>query len=337
MSGSTPAAARDRLQACVVLCTYNGEAFLRGQLDSLLSQTRLPDRIAIADDASHDGTWDLLVAFAARATGLGIGVDLVRNPANLGYARNFSDTLERSRGDVVFLSDQDDVWHSDRIEAMLAEFRRRPALALLHTDARLVDGGGRPLGHGLFDALDVTRAELRRIHQGGAFEVLLRRNLVTGATAAFRRECIADLLPVPEGWPHDEWLALGVALRGEVDCLEWASIDYRQHGGNQIGVRRRSLAEKATGAGRPGKRDYMRQQLARLHALQAWAATHGATLPAGRARDIEHRIAHVRFRATLPDASVARMAAVAKEALRGRYARYSAGMRSVLSDALGLD
>lgn len=127
------------MRISIVLCTYNGESFLREQLDSLLAQTRQPDEIVIADDASTDATWTILQGFARQASDAGIAVDLQRNPANLGYVENFTAALRRATGDLVFLSNQDDVWHPDKLRRMAEEFRQRPELGLLHTDARLVD------------------------------------------------------------------------------------------------------------------------------------------------------------------------------------------------------
>ena len=326
-----------RMRTCVVLCTYNGERFLGPQLDSLLAQTRRPECIVIADDASDDGTWSLLEGFRGRAETQGVEVDAARNPCNLGFARNFSDAMVRAEGDIVFLCDQDDVWHAEKIERMAAEFERRPRLGLLHADARLIDGEGADLGYSLFGALEVTRDELRAEHSGDAFDVLLRRNIATGATMALRHDCMRRLLPVPDGWAHDEWLALGVSLMAQVDCLEWAAIGYRQHGGNQIGVHRRSLGEKMTGVGRPDKREYMHKLSVRIAAMHAWAERAQVDLPPARLRDMRARSMHAAVRAGLSKRALWRFAQVFAELRSGRYARYSAGLRSIVSDLLDLN
>lgn len=321
------------MRTSVALCTYNGERFLAAQLDSLLAQARRPDEIVVGDDASTDGTWSLLEAFAARAAGTGVAVALHRNPVNLGYVGNFSATLLRATGDIVFLCDQDDAWHADKIARMAAEFDARPGLGLLHTDARLVDAGGADLGHTLFQALEVTAAEVRAEHAGRAFDVLLRRNTVTGATAAIRRTLLARCLPVPDGWIHDEWLAIATSLDAQVDCLAWCSIDYRQHGANQIGARLRTTAEKLAGAGEP-KRAYMARVVARLRNFLRRCDGAGLALPPARRAGVEARIAHAAMRASLPASAHARAAAVLREAGTGRYFRYSAGLRSIAGDLL---
>lgn len=317
------------MRVSIVLCTWNGERFLPQQLDSLLAQTRLPDEIVVGDDDSGDGSWGLLEAFAARARALGIDVDLLRNEANLGYVGNFSAGLLRASGELLFLCDQDDVWHPEKLARMEAEFARRPALGLLHTDARLVDAEGEDLGCSLFEALEVTPAEIAAEHAGNAFEVMLRRNTVTGATAALRGALVPDVLPVPDGWIHDEWLAMAVSTRATVDCLEWPSINYRQHGANQIGIRRRTPAEKIFNA-HVDKRGFMAMVAGRLeHVLHAESPLR---LSGDRLRELQSKAGHSRFRAELPTSAPARVAAVIREARTGRYGRYSSGLRSILSD-----
>lgn len=322
------------MRISIVLCTFNGERFLDMQLDSLLAQTRLPDQLVIADDVSTDGTWRLLQAFAPRARAMGVDVDLYRNPVNLGYVRNFSEGLLRANGDLLFLCDQDDVWHPDKLARMESEFLRRPELGLLHTDARLVDADGRDMGCSLFEALGMSAEEFRAENEGRAFEVQLRRNTVTGATAALRASALADALPVPDGWVHDEWLGMVVAARGVVDCLQWPSIDYRQHGGNQIGIRRRTLGERLFNAG-VDKREFMDRVAGRLERiLQAGSVLE---LSAGQRSEMAGKALHSRFRADLPRAPLARFSAVLGEARSGRYRRYSSGLRSILSDLVDLN
>lgn len=343
----------------VVLCTYNGARYLPQQLDSLLAQTRLPQRIAIADDASSDDTWNLLQAFAERARARGIAVDLHANPRNLGYLRNFESALRRAEEDVMFLCDQDDVWYPHKIADYLQQFETRPGLSLLHSDSRLIDGEGRDLGRRMFQTLEVSAGELAAIHAGRAFAVLVRRNIVTGATAALRRELLAQALPIPEiaikvdgeaadsktrradtaadkrvAWVHDEWLALIAAATGEVDCVEAPSIGYRQHGGNQIGARQRSLIERL-GGGRQ-RREHMRAMVAKLSSLRDHLQRDDLDVAVAKRAAIDARIAHLRLRLTLPANFVERWPRVREEWRQGRYLDYSAGLRSMICDLLGL-
>lgn len=322
------------MRIAIALCTYNGAEFLGEQLDSFLAQTRLPDEVVIRDDCSTDATFALCQDFARRASARGIEVRLAVNPANLGYVRNFEGALRACTADLLFLSDQDDAWHPEKLARYESRFLAEPDLVLLHGDARLVDAAGQPLGCGLFESLEASPGELARIHAGRALEVLLLRNLVTGATAAFRRGLLDVALPVRPGWIHDEWLAIAAAASGgRVDCLEWASMDYRQHGRNQVGARKRSLRERMSGAG--PRREFLARMAGRHEQLAARAAESQWQDAAFRT-DLLARARHLRFRAGVPASLFQRCLPVLREAMGGGYWRYSSGLRSLLADLAGL-
>jgi hypothetical protein len=320
----------------VVLCTYNGTRFLGAQLDSLLAQRRRPDRIAIADDASSDGTWTLLEAFAARARAQGVAVELHRNPANLGYLRNFEAALQRLPEDagIVLLSDQDDLWHGEKIATLAEAFRQRPELDLVHSDARLVDAAGADLGEHMFGILGVSAGELADLHGGRGFQVLVRRNIVTGATLAVRRSLLPHVFPIPGDWVHDEWIALLAAAIGQIDTVEAALIDYRQHGANQIGARRRSLAERLGGSQQ--RLAQMQGLVRKFESLSAFIERHDPPIPAERRAVIAERLAHLRLRLAMPRSFLRRLPLVLQEWRHGRYRRFASGPRSLVCDVLGL-
>lgn len=321
-----------RTTVAVTLCTYNGERYLPAQLRSLLDQSRLPDEIVIVDDDSSDATWSIIGEFVKDAERVGIKVSWKKNERNLGYVRNFEQAVSLATADLIFLCDQDDIWHSRKIERMEREFASHSDLLLLHTDARLVDDEGMDMRCGLFEAYEVSRNEIAQLHTGTGFKVLLRRNLVTGATAAFRRSVLRHALPFPSGWVHDEWLGIVCASRGQIDCLEEKLIDYRQHGSNQIGARRRTFIDKITGR-RISRRDHMRRLSRRLEEV----ADRFLEAPAEYRYEFQERLRHVRVRQRLPEAWMERWLWVAREVRSGRYGRYSSGLRSIIADALGLD
>ncbi len=103
-----------------------------------------------------------------------------------GVAANFERALRACTGDLIALSDQDDVWHPDRLERLVAAFEEVPDATLLHSDARLVDADGADLGTTLFGALGVSATERAEVASGRGFDALLRRNLATGATTILR-------------------------------------------------------------------------------------------------------------------------------------------------------
>jgi glycosyltransferase involved in cell wall biosynthesis len=321
----------------IVMCTYNGAAYLQPQLESLLEQTRRPDEIVFGDDGSTDATVSLLQAFALRARECDINVRFAPARENRGAAANFSATLQLASGDVLFLCDQDDVWRRDKLELMSARFAQDPQLLLLHSDARLVDSGGDSLGCSLFDVLRLTRHERQAIHEGRAFEVALRRSFVTGATAALRRQLTGLALPVGHDWMHDEWLAAVAAAIGRVDFISAPLVDYRQHENNQIGARRRTLAMKWQDLCRP-RGHLLRVEAQRLQCLECFLNRMEFETGLQRAEQVGHKRAHFERRAAigmLP--RWRRLKPIAREAELGCYRSYGTGARSMLRDLLRHD
>lgn len=314
------------MRVSVALCTHQGERYLEQQLRSILAQSHPIFEIVVGDDASTDGTVATIERIAAETD---VPIAIVRHDPPLGVAANFADAIARTTGDVIALSDQDDVWHPDRIATLVAAL---DGVDLVHSDARLVDADGRPTGATLLDSLEASAWERARMMHGGAFEALLRRNLVTGATAIVRRSAAVAALPVPDGWIHDEWLAMTAAIGGGVRLVPTATIDYRQHGANQIGVRRLGLAQKvgrllADDDGSHDRKARRAESLARV-------AHERALGTADQRRILDEKAAHERLRAGLPRARALRVPRILAGVARGRYARLSRGMLDVARDLL---
>lgn len=305
--------------------THNGAAYIAEQLESILAGSVLPQQIVISDDASSDET--LAVARATVADRVPLTV-LYNDPA-LGVTRNFERAALACTSELVALSDQDDSWHPDRLAVAVAAFRDRPELTLLHADARLVDAAGSPLGHTLFEALEVSERERELVHSGRAIEALLRRNLVTGATTVFRRELLERATPFPPEWVHDEWLATIAAATGRVDLTDRTLIDYRQHGANQIGATRLGLRGKVRRVLEP--RRARNERLARnfgilverLAELDVTAEVR--ELAAGK-------LTHELVRLGLPEARLLRVLPVMREVRTGGYRAFSRGRGDILRD-----
>ncbi|MDF1479146.1 glycosyltransferase family 2 protein [Leifsonia sp. H3M29-4] len=314
----------------VALCTHNGERYLAAQLRSILEQSHPPGEIVLSDDASTDGTVALAEAIVAQH-GREVDLRVIRNETALGVTANFQQAISATTGELIALSDQDDIWRRDRLELMSARFDTRPELLLLHGDARLVDGNGEPLGVSVLDALEANAWERQTIASGRAYEVFLRRNLAVGATTLFRRSLLAAAVPFPSGWVHDEWLAIIAAASGSgtVDYMTEALVDYRQHGGNQIGARKLSFAGKVRRVMEPRRARNQRLVTAfdaladRLRELPVTAEV----LAMGRAK-AEHE--HVRN--GLPEGRLRRIVPIAREVRAGRYSRYGRGLPDIVRD-----
>ncbi len=221
------------LHISVALCTYNGARFLREQLDSIASQTRLPDELVICDDGSGDGTMDIVRSFASNSP---FPVRALANENNLGSTKNFEKAIGLCGGDIIVLSDQDDVWMPEKLWMIESEFLRSDGVGLVFTDAERVDESLRGLGSGLWDSIGFSMGERECIRNGRPFNVLLNHNVVTGATMAFRSSYRGRVMPIPSCWVHDAWITLMIAATGELAMIDKPLIRYRQHSVQQIGA-----------------------------------------------------------------------------------------------------
>lgn len=323
------------LSVSVALCTHNGARFVGEQVRSICLQSLPPADIVLSDDASTDGCVEVaqnaLEACLRERPGLAIGFRAIRNVPALRVTKNFEQAARACTGDLIALSDQDDVWHPDRLARMVAPFDQRPDLLLLHSDARLVDDDLKELGLSLFHALEVKSFERAWIHEGRAFDVFLRRNLVTGATTLFRRSLLEQALDFPKEWLHDEWLGIVASAIGRVDVLEDALIDYRQHESNQIGARRDSFTEKVRKA--LASRGTTHQERAlKAELLLERLLSLGDQVAPDTIQKLRDKLEHQRFRAALPASRVARCLPVLREAMTGRYEKFGRGTRGVVRD-----
>jgi hypothetical protein len=322
------------LGVSVALCTRNGARYLPAQVHSVCTQEPPPREIVLSDDGSSDDSVGVVrQAMADCGVASSVALTVFENKPALGVTRNFEQAIRACRHELIALSDQDDVWHPGRLARMAACFEARPDLLLLHTDARLVDGDLKPLGDTLFHALEVQPEELEAIARGRAFEVFLRRNLVTGATAMFRRRLLAAALPFSDEWVHDEWLAALAAATGRVDVLPEALIDYRQHGSNQIGAKRPTLADKLAKAMQARGSKHM-QRWRRAQALLDRLLALQGQVPEAIVDAQRGKVAHQRFRAELPASRMARLLPVLREAASGRYERFGRGKQAIAQDLL---
>lgn len=314
------------------MCTRNGEPHVREQILSILDQVPPPREVVVGDDASTDGTLavirDAVERHRAAHPESRTSVRLIERGAPLGVVRNFESTIRDCVGSLVALSDQDDVWPAGRLARLVPLFDD-PAVSLVHTDARLIDAGGRDTGARLLAVLEAAPEERLALVRGDAFRVLLRRNLVTGATVLLRRELAEASMPFPDSWVHDEWLAMMSAVEQGLRLVPEPWLDYRQHSGNAIGASEVTWSRRWERLREP--RD---ERAPRLIARAAALVEHLERAGADEAilADARGKLEHESDRGRLPRARALRIPRVIGGALRGRYRRYSRGALDVVRD-----
>lgn len=132
------------MKVSVVMATYNGEKYIKEQLDSICNQTYQIDEIIICDDKSTDNTVELIENYTL-SNGLQNLITLYKNDVNLGYADNFNRVIGLAEGEYIFFSDQDDIWVADKIQKMVDIMEKNPDCALLCSDYEpFIYGEGAP-------------------------------------------------------------------------------------------------------------------------------------------------------------------------------------------------
>ncbi len=189
----------------IAMATYNGEKYLGQQLESIAAQSVLPDELVVCDDCSTDNTIKILEDFKSRVS---FNVRILQNEVNSGYVKNFARVIPETKGDFVFMCDQDDFWFPNKIETVLKTFEEHPKAQLVAHNAICTDADLKPLGKTLFE-FDVSRG----LRYGSA---------IHGFVTCARRSYLDYMLPIPYCYSFDRWLSLPaseIKVRYELDTV----------------------------------------------------------------------------------------------------------------------
>lgn len=221
----------------VVLGTYNGETYLREQLDSVLAQTYPHIEIIAVDDKSTDDTVRILYEYAAKDPRIKVCV----NETNLGFIRNFEKGCSLSSGRWISLCDQDDYWYPEKIEKMVRAIGDHP---MIYCDSELCDADLRSVGRRISDIVHYQSFDDCR--------QLCVFSRMYGHATLITRSLFDKASPFIPEMPHDGWLAFHAAIYGGVAYLPEVLVKYRQHAANVFGV-----------VGGKSKKDHRLQRAAR--------------------------------------------------------------------------
>lgn len=221
----------------VALCTYNGARYIREQIESILNQTMKVDEIVVCDDGSTDETLSIIESLREKTS---VDIRIYRNEKNLGVCANFQKAVNLCKGDTIFLSDQDDVWHNDKVETIVNYFIHNHQKQVVFTDGQLIDGLGKAISNGtLWRCFGVNDKCLKQLDNGFGIEIFAFENRATGATMAlqhnfkyassFSRFCIGDIL-------HDGTLAMLALTDNQLGYINKCLIDYRIHSNQECGI-----------------------------------------------------------------------------------------------------
>jgi glycosyltransferase involved in cell wall biosynthesis len=169
------------MKISIVMTVYNGEKYLKEQIDSFLNQTLLPNEIIIADDCSSDKTIEIIEKYKKNFPNK---IKIFKNEHNLGFTKNFEKAISKSSGDIIFLSDQDDVWYKNKIQTVIKKFKTNPNIDLIIHDA------------------DLVNENLKKTNHSAISQIVLGFNntdvFITGALTSFNKKLIKYFLPFPK-------------------------------------------------------------------------------------------------------------------------------------------
>ena len=197
---------------------YNGASYLVPQIRSILDQLGQSDEMVVVDDCSQDESVQMIKSFGDSR------IRLIRNDSNLGVLASFEKALRGSAGDILFLSDQDDIWRSDKVQRVISVFASNPAITMVVSDAQVIDAAGNVTAQSFFKQRGAFSADM--LHN-------LAKNKYLGCTMAFRRSMLVHFLPIPRDTPmHDIWFGLINNIYGKTHYIGQPLIAYRRHGKN---------------------------------------------------------------------------------------------------------
>lgn len=207
----------------VCMATYNGERFIKDQVDSILSQLKDDDELIISDDGSNDNTIACLLSYNDER------IKIFQNTGMHGVNANFTNALKYARGEYIFLSDQDDVWMPDKIEQCCRELAFH--YCVVH-DAFVTDK----------DLNIICDSFFKERNSGSGFIKNLIKNTYLGCCMAFRKELLESCLPVPAttSFFHDNWIGSIADLKYDIKFLPYKGILFRRHSNNTSDTAKKS-------------------------------------------------------------------------------------------------
>ncbi len=231
----------------------------------------------------------------------------------LGVVRNFTRAITACTGEIIALADQDDIWRLEKLEKLAGAMSATRTLAAF-SDAVVVDANLRRLGYTMWQQTAFSSSRQRLMREDRAWEVLFKDPVVTGATLLFRRELVPLVLPIPDGWVHDAWIAQIAASQGRLVPVEEPLVLYRQHGGNVIGGRKIPFGDQVRRARALGRVGLLDREIGRYSALRDRLVTFSPTAR----RDVmlamcDAKLKHLERRRRLPARRVSRVPTVLLE------------------------
>lgn len=206
---------KDTHSISVAMATYNGEEYIKEQLDSILVQLNNNDEIVISDDGSSDNTINIINSYKDKR------IKLINGP-KLGVKKNFENAIKNCQNEYIFLADQDDIWVGNKVEIVLNYFIRKKADLIIH-DCDVVNNKLEVINESFYDLRKSKKGKIKNIF----------KNSYIGCCMAFKSSFKDKILPIPNNIEmHDQWIGLKIERYGKVKFINEKLIHYRRHDNN---------------------------------------------------------------------------------------------------------
>ncbi|MFZ3590401.1 glycosyltransferase family 2 protein [Bacillus sp. DJP31] len=203
------------MNVSVAMATYNGEKYIRQQVDSILSQLGSDDELIISDDHSTDQSISIVEEYMK----VDNRVKLYMNDEK-GVTSNFENAMMRTKNDIIFLSDQDDAWKPEKVETVISYYKKHPNVQMIMSDITVVDSNMNTTIESFYEF---------RGSRTGVFKNIVKNSYI-GCAMSFRRELKEKILPIPRNVPmHDMWIGLVADMNKTALLIPEKLIYYRRH------------------------------------------------------------------------------------------------------------
>lgn len=206
-----------KFSVSVAMAAYNGEKYIKIQIETILPQLNAGDELVISLDPSVDSTETIIREFMKADK----RVRLLRGKGK-GLVCNFNNAIKHCRNDIIFLTDQDDLWNKDKVSSILECFQNPEVNVVVH-DAKVVNEKMECLYPSFFQVRGCGKGILKN----------MIKNSYIGCCMAFRKDIKKYILPFPTNIPmHDQWIGLIGEITGKNVFIDKTLISYRRHGDN---------------------------------------------------------------------------------------------------------
>lgn len=205
------------IRVSVAMATYNGEKYIKEQIDSIMTNLKENDELIISDDGSKDSTREIIEEYIKDDN----RIKLIDGPKN-SVKQNFANAISNCSGEYIFLADQDDIWENNKVELVLNCFEQEKCTLVIH-DNQVINENEEVVIPSFFEYRNSGRGKFKNIW----------KNTYIGCCMAFKSEIKKDILPIPNNIEmHDQWIGIVNEYVGKSVFLNEKLIRYRRHGGN---------------------------------------------------------------------------------------------------------